>query len=73
MRSSDDSVRLCRYHGTLVLLRSYGGPDIYMPESMWAAAQGRPDFSPPTGALASPTVRDRCAGKETTSGAVTGQ
>lgn len=61
-QSSDGSVRLCRYHSAIILARSYGGPDIILPISMWAAAQGRPDVPPP---LVSPEVADWCAAGST--------
>jgi hypothetical protein len=45
-KSGDGAVRLCRYHSALLLTRS-DGPNIYVPESWWAAAQGRQDVAKP--------------------------
>lgn len=64
MRSSDGSVRLCRYHGTLLLLRGGGGPNLVIPVSLWAAAQGRPDLALP---LISREASEWCEAATTTS------
>gem|GEM_PF-6961383 len=56
-RSSDGAVDLCRYHAAVLITRC-DGPYIYVPSSIWEAAQGRRDLAVP---LVSREVGEWCA------------